>query len=82
VPETLLALLVTVGVPLKVVGGILGAPVVAELEDSRLRSDEFFLLLGRGAGRESLGEGEEIVGLRKVGNSDQIGIPRGLRAGT
>ena len=45
-PESLLSLFVTVGVPLKVVGGILGTPVVAELEDSRLGSDEFLFLFG------------------------------------
>jgi len=81
-PESFLAVFVTVGVSLKLVGGILGAPVVTELEDSRLGSDEFLLLLGGGAGRESLGKGEEIVGLRKYGDHGQIGVPRGLQTDT
>jgi len=81
-PESFLAVFVTVGVSLKLVGGILGAPVVTELEDSRLGSDEFLLLLGGGAGRESLGKGEEVVGLRRVNIHDQIGIPGGLQTDT
>jgi hypothetical protein len=44
---------------------------VAKLENSRLRSDEFLLFLGRGAGRERLRESEEVVGLRGNGQASQ-----------
>lgn len=62
--ESLLALLVPVRVPFKVLGRVLGAPIVAQFEDARDGGRSGFFLFGREGGEFGGGEGEEIVGLR------------------
>jgi hypothetical protein len=62
--ESLLALLVPVRVPFKVLGRILGTPVVAQLEDARDGGRSSFFLFGGEGGEFGRGEGEEVVGLR------------------